>query len=74
MTYSQLAKDRDHALAMAQRYSDEAEDLIKRHGQGIRPSWVSGDIGRAQAIADQHLAEARDIKRQMDKLAKEATT
>jgi hypothetical protein len=44
-----------HAVSMAAHYQREIDNLLARYGDGVRPSWVSADIGMAQHRRDTYL-------------------
>ncbi|PIX97221.1 MAG: hypothetical protein COZ24_06425 [Hydrogenophilales bacterium CG_4_10_14_3_um_filter_63_21] len=45
------------AMRMAGHYDKEAQRLIDQYGTGVRPSWVSCDLG----IAQHHAARWRKL-------------
>ena len=42
---------------MAQHYDDAIQELQRQY-QGVRPSWVSAEIGMLMSSRDQHLSLA----------------
>ena len=60
-------------LAAANRYQREIDELISEHGQGVRPSWVSADIGWARSMRDKYIRKAETELKNIDRLKKELT-
>ena len=52
----------------AATYERKADDLIAQYGTGSRPSWVSGEVGIAMALAAQYRVRAEEMRRHLDKL------
>lgn len=44
------------------KYFEGKADALERQYPGVRPSWVSGDIGTDMAIAQKHRAEAKRLR------------
>lgn len=57
---------RETALSMAEHYEKEAQRLIDQYGTGVRPSWVSCDLGIAQHNAARYRKLADDLKVETD--------
>ena len=53
---------KEQAEKIAEMYEREAQSLINQYGTGVRPSWVSTDLARAEGRAMEYRKLADSIK------------
>ena len=53
---------KEQAEKIAKMYEREAQSLINQYGTGVRPSWVSTDLARADGQAMKYRKLADSIK------------
>lgn len=52
----------EHCEAMADYYQKQIDATLARYGTGVRPSWVSADIGIDQMHRDHYRNLAKRLK------------
>jgi hypothetical protein len=58
MTTQTLQQRIDDHIVTAEAYRKSANALLEKYGQGVRPSWVSGELECDYDGARRHQAEA----------------
>lgn len=52
----------EHCEKMAEHYQDQIDATLARYGTGVRPAWVSADIGIDQMHLDHYRNLAKRLK------------
>ncbi|WFG40872.1 hypothetical protein ParaKuw1_00039 [Paracoccus phage ParKuw1] len=54
----------EHCEAMADYYQKQIDTTLARYGSGVRPSWVSADIGIDQMHRDHYRNLAKRLRQE----------
>lgn len=54
----------EHCEAMAEHYQKQIDATLARYGNGVRPAWVSADIGIDQMHRDHYRNLAKRLKQE----------
>jgi len=61
-----IAETIENAEKMAVHYEEQAAALIKEYGTGVRPAWVSTDLGIAHERASSYRKMAEELREAND--------